>query len=135
LFQVIYVNWSCNYNLSITPHGKRNRAIACKSAHVIHVIRYVIFVPQVVANSHNTVECTNWLFSECSWVAIGNVAPMKGQLGRYINNYNKAVQSRYIDMLSNDTVPNRTLLQPITKLYLFTIELKLQLRDDFRCFR
>jgi len=36
--------------------------------------------------------------------------------------------------LSNDTVPNHILLfQPITKLYLFTNELKL--RDDFRYFR
>jgi len=43
-----------------------------------------------------------------------------------------AVQWHYIIKLINDTVPNH-ILQPITKLYLFTIELKL--RDDFRCFR
>jgi len=49
------------------------------------------------------------------------------------------IQWHYIDKLSNETVPIHTLLQlilglqPITKLYLFTIEIKL--RDDFRCFR
>jgi len=40
-----------------------------------------------------------------------------------------------ISISSQMTVPNRTfrLLQPITKIYLFTIELKMW--DDFRCFR
>jgi len=44
----------------------------------------------------------------------------------------KAVQWHFIDKLSNDSVES-LLLQPITKFYLFTIELKL--RDDFRRFR
>jgi len=42
-------------------------------------------------------------------------------------------QWHYIDELSNDSVESYFYLQPITKLYLLTIELKL--RDDFRCFR
>jgi len=36
---------------------------------------------------------------------------------------NRAVQWHYIDKLSNSTVLNHTLLQPVTKLYLFTNEL------------
>jgi len=36
----------------------------------------------------------------------------------------RAVQWHNIDKLSNDTVPNQIELQSITKLYLFTIELK-----------
>jgi len=72
--------------------------------------------------------------------SIANYSVMFGRYSSFIGTNDllccdryRAVQWHYIDQLSNDTVPNHTFLQPTTKLYLFTNELKL--RDDFRCFR